>query len=232
MDFNTASSGGTRGSGGPPPDSGGSSRERSSAAAAEFTYTDPVQSFVDTVRSVVLTPVDFFRGIRRQGDIANPLIFALICAVVSGVLSGIIAFVGALVSDAGVGEAFSGLLGGVFLSPIATAIGLFIGAAIYYLLVMFLVKPNSGFEATFRVLAYASVVQLVSWLTAVPILGILIALLAGLYSLFLLVVGIREVHATTTGKAALVVLIPLVVLGILALIFGVVVALLVRAALS
>jgi hypothetical protein len=70
---------------------------------------------------------------------------------------------------------------------------------------------NSGFEATFRVGAYAAVTSLVSW---IPFIG----WIASLYGIYLGIVGIREVHTTTTGKAALVVLIPAAVLILLALI--------------
>ena len=62
-----------------------------------------------------------------------------------------------------------------------------------------------------------SVVQLVTWLAAIPILGLLVALVAGVYSIYLSVVGIREVHASTTGRAAAVVLIPTAVLVLLGL---------------
>jgi len=61
---------------------------------------------------------------------------------------------------------------------------------------------NSGYEATFRVVSYVSVTNLVNW---IPIIGGLLAL----YGLYLAIVGIREMHATTTGRAALVVLLPI-----------------------
>jgi hypothetical protein len=223
MDFNTGSSPeGAASSGGSSGGSGGAPPRMAATPGGEFDYRDPIQSFIRTAIAVITQPVGFFRGIQRQGDFINPLIFAVICAVISGLLSGILGFLIALVSNSGAGAAFGSLFGAIFIVPIATAIGLFIGAGIYYLLVMFLIKPNSGFEATFRVVAYASAVQLVSWLSAIPILGILIAIVVGLYSLYLVVMGIREVHATTTGRAAIVVLIPPIVLGILALIFGIV----------
>ena len=41
--------------------------------------------------------------------------------------------------------------------------------------------------------------------------------IASLYGIYLAIVGVREVHATTTGKAALVVLIPAAVVLLLAL---------------
>ena len=77
---------------------------------------------------------------------------------------------------------------------------------------------NSGFEATFRVIAYSWVTFLVSW---IPFIGWILSL----YGFYLGIVGIREVHNTTTGKAALVVLIPAAV----ALIIGLVLALVIGA---
>jgi hypothetical protein len=61
------------------------------------------------------------------------------------------------------------------------------------------------------VAAYTQVTSLVNW---IPILGPLLAL----YGLYLSILGIREVHGTTTGKAALVVLIPFAVVLVVALI--------------
>ena len=214
MDFNTGT-GGTGGSragssGSPPRVSGG-------AAGGEFNYTDPVQSFISTVQRVVLQPVDFFRGILRRGDFLNPLIFAIICAVISAVIGGIIGLLFSVATgQQGFGGAILGFLGSVIGAPIGAAVVLFIWSGLLHLLVMLLVKPsNAGFEATFRVNSYTSTVQLVSW---IPIIGWLIALVWGIV---LSILGIREVHSTTTGTAALVVLIPaVVVFGGLALIVG------------
>jgi hypothetical protein len=61
------------------------------------------------------------------------------------------------------------------------------------------------------VASYTQVTGLVNW---VPIVGPLVAL----YGLYLSILGIREVHGTTTGKAALVVLIPFAVVLVVALI--------------
>jgi hypothetical protein len=58
--------------------------------------------------------------------------------------------------------------------------------------------------------AYTSVTSLVSW---VPFVGSLLAL----YGIYLAVVGIREMHGTTTGKALVVVLLPVIVIVVLAL---------------
>ena len=59
--------------------------------------------------------------------------------------------------------------------------------------------------------SYTQVTSLVNW---IPIVGPVVAL----YGLYLSVIGLREVHATTTGKAALVVLIPFAVVLVVVLI--------------
>ena len=200
VDFNTGS-GGSGGSSGPPRVSGG-------ASGGEFDYSDPVQSFINAVRGVVTAPVGFFRGIRREGDFVNPLIFAIICYEVSAILGGLLGLVGV---GMGGTQGFGSFLIGIILAPIGAAIGLFIGAGILHLLVMLIVgSRNSGFESTFRVVAYSSVTSLVSW---IPVIG----WIASLYGIYLAIMGIREVHNTSTGKAAIVVLIPAVVVLLLVL---------------
>jgi hypothetical protein len=217
MDFNT----GTGGTGEPPREPGGPPPSRTSgvAAGAEFNYQDPVQSFISTVQRVVLQPADFYRGILRRGDFLNPLIFAIICYVVSAILGGLIAL-------AFGNRGFGGFVGNIILAPIGAAIGLFIGAGILHLLVMVIVgSRNSGYEATFRVAAYTSVVNLVSW---IPFIG----WIASLYGIYLAIVGVREVHTTTTGKAALVVLIPVVILLIIFLVLAIAVGVAIFSALN
>ena len=95
------------------------------------------------------------------------------------------------------------------------------------MLVMLLVKPtNAGFEATFRVVAYSGAIQLVTWVSAIPILGALIVLVAAIYSLYISASGIRELHSTTQQRAAAVVAIPILVAIMLSFVFAFVIAVL------
>ena len=233
VDFNTGSEGGT-GSGGSPRGPGGPRpRVSGGASGGEFNYTELVPSFVQTVREVFFNPVSFFRGIRRQGDFLNPLLFAIICAVISGLLAGIIGLLISLATGNGLGSAFGSLFGAIIITPIATAIGLFIWAAIYHLLVILIIRPShAGYEGTFRVVAYASVIQLASWLAAIPILGILVLIAIAVYGVVLSVLGIREIHSTTTGRAVAVVLIPAIIFALLALLIGVAIVAILAAAFS
>jgi hypothetical protein len=194
---------------------------RRSGAGGEFDLANPVNSFLDVVRRVVLQPVRFFAGLPRSGALLNPLLFALICIVISAILSAVLVLAGvqenpgfnpnpqnALPSVFTPGSA----LASIILAPIGGAIGLFVVAAIQQLLVRLIVGANnSGFGATFRVASYTQVTSLVNW---IPIVGPLLAL----YGLYLSIVGIREMHNTTTGKAALVIFIPFAVVLLVALV--------------
>jgi hypothetical protein len=180
-----------------------------------------VNSFLEVVRQVVLQPVRFFAGLPRSGTLLNPLLFALICIVISAILSAVLVLAGvqqnpgfnpnpqnALPSVFTPGSAWASII----LAPIGGAIGLFVVAAIQQLLVRLIVGANnSGFGATFRVASYTQVTSLVNW---IPIVGPLVAL----YGLYLSIVGIRETHQTTTGKAALVILIPFAVVLLVTLV--------------
>jgi hypothetical protein len=192
-----------------------------STSGGEFELSNPVNSFLDVVRRVVLQPVRFFAGLPRSGALLNPLLFGLICIVISAILSAVLVLAGvqenpgfnpnpqnALPSVFTPGSALASIL----LAPIGGTIGLFVVAAIQQLLVRLIVGANnSGFGATFRVASYTQVTSLVNW---IPIVGPLLAL----YGLYLSIVGIREMHNTTTGKAALVILIPFAIVLLLALV--------------
>lgn len=233
MDFNTGSGSERPGdesrplfgeeAGGQPP--GDPPRGPVGNPGGEFNLSDPVGRFTRTVVAVLTQPVAFFRSIARRGDFMNPAVFAVICALISALLSGILSLILAplFAGPGDTGEALAGGVGGflinLILTPIFTVITLLIWAGILHLLVRFLVSPqNAGFEATFRVSSYASVIQLISW---IPILGGLVALVWGAV---LSILGIREVHATTTGKAALVVLIAVAVLIFIVLLITAVVS--------
>lgn len=229
MDFNTGGSGGQNPNepsrplfGGEPtgPPRGPTGGGPSGGTGGEFTLSDPVGSFVRTVRNVLLSPTSFFRGIARRGDFVGPLVFALICALISGVLSGILGFLFALIGG-DIGTAILTLILGIVLTPIYAVVALFVIAGIYHLLVLLLAgSGNAGFEATFRVVAYSFAIQLVTWVAAIPIIGTIIALIAAIYGLYVSAFGIRELHSTTMQRAAAVVAIPVLVAIVLGVLFS------------
>jgi len=183
-------------------------RMSSSHPGGDYDLSNPVNSFVEVVGRVVRSPSEFFSSIPRRGNLLAPLVFALICIEISTILGGLLRLLWWTRATGGFrfegkGYGLGDFLGSVIVAPIGAAIGLFILAGIAHLLVMLFVgSENSGFESTFRVISYVSVTSLVNW---IPFIGGLLAL----YGLYLAVVGIREMHSTTTGRAALVVLLPI-----------------------
>jgi hypothetical protein len=81
---------------------------------------------------------------------------------------------------------------------------------LHLLVVLIAGSRRSGFGGTLRVSAYAYLTSLVSW---IPYVG----WIASLYSIYLAIVGIREVHNTSTGRATIIVLMPAIVVLLLAL---------------
>lgn len=193
----------------------------------EFDPSDPLSSFLDVLRSVILHPVDFFSGIPRQEGLGNPLLFALICIVISAVLNAVVGLIGVQSAQSSSGlieplglrsQSFGGFVATVVLLVVIGIISLLIVAGLYQLAVRIVVgAENAGYSATFRVVAYAAVVNLVSW---IPILGLLLSL----YGLYLQVVGLREVHQTTTGRAIGVLLLFLGIAILIGILVGIVVA--------
>jgi hypothetical protein len=187
-------------------------------SGGDYDLSNPLESFADVVRRVVLQPVGFFAGLPRRGSLLNPLVFALICTEIAAILGGILSLAGAggaFVTGYGFqvpeNQALGEFIGSVVFAPIGGAIGVFVVAGVAHLLVRLVVgAPNAGFGATFRVAAYTSVSSLVSW---IPFVGGILAL----YGIYLAVVGIREMHNTTTRNALVVVVLPVIVIVVLAL---------------
>jgi hypothetical protein len=183
-------------------------------SGGDYNLSDPVNSFADVVRRVVLQPAAFFAGLPRQGSFLGPLVFALICVEVSAVLVGLLTFIDVpwgITSMVGVtgNQGFLAFLGGLVITPIAATVGIFLTALVTHLLVILVVgSGHSGFGATFRIVSYSSVTSLLGW---IPFIGWIFSL----YRLYLATVGIREMHGTTTGRALLVVLLPAILVLLL-----------------
>lgn len=192
---------------------------RTTSSGGDYDLSDPVTSFADVVRRVVFAPASFFAGLPRQGNLLNPLVFALICIEISVILVGLLTFIdvpGGITWLFGArgDQGFLAFLGGLVIAPIAGAVGIFLAALVTHLLVILVVgSGHAGFGATFRIVAYSSVTSLVGW---IPFIG----WLASLYRLYLATVGIREMHATTTGRALLVVLLPAILILVLVVILA------------
>lgn len=167
-------------------------------------------AYFQTATKCLLTPTAFFSRLPTSDGYFNPLLFAIFSMVVSAALG----YVGAQLIM-GSGGGLFGLIFGVFLALIAAMIfvpiGLFLWSGILHGSLLLVGGAKKGFEATFRTVSYASVAQLFN---AIPFVGAVISL----WGVVLTVIGLRETHRTTTGKAAAAVAIPVGIALVLAVV--------------
>ena len=171
------------------------------------------ERFAETVKAIATRPGAAFARMPKTGGIGKPLLYGIIVGWI-GVGVAIfwnVLFQGMWIpfldrADAGVMAGFTAAwaIGMAILSPVFLIIGVFIGAAILHLMLMIVGGAKHGFEATVRVVCYAQTAQLAA---IIPICG---GLLAAVWAVVLYVIGFTAAHETTTGKAVLAVILPLV----------------------
>ena len=173
--------------------------EEQTGSNYEFSTKDFINSFIKVAKTVLVKPSDFYQHMPTTGGYSPPLVFLMVCLGVSGIFATIM-------SGWDVFLFFKVIIAGVIFS--------FIGAAILHLVAQQFFEGKGGYEGVYRVVAYAGVVGLLSW---IPVVG----LFAGLYGLYLQIVGLEKIHQITPGQAVVTVLIALAVYIIMALVVGV-----------
>ena len=105
--------------------------------------------------------------------------------------------------------------------PIFEALTIFIASLIIHLCLIIVGGKKKRFEATFRAFSYANSARLFYAIPffIIPFFAPILYFALNIYHLVLIIIGVREGHGISTGKAVLAVLLPLIVivgLGILA----------------
>jgi hypothetical protein len=170
------------------------------------------KGLVATLRGSLFNPSDFFKKMEVTGGLAGPIVYAMIVGMIGITLFNVwqivlrdpytayIASRGGSHSDIiqGAGTILSALV-----LPFLIIIALFLISGMFHLLLMVIRGANRPFEATFRVTAYSSGALIC---LTVPYCGMLIF---PLWYVTLAIIGLREAHSTTGGKATFAVLFPL-----------------------
>lgn len=130
------------------------------------------ESLLEVAKQVIISPRYFYHYLPRSRRIANPFIFFSICAFLAALFM-------ATFSNAGYPLFFI-----LLFSNVASV---FVGSFFFHLIVTKVFRSDHPFGATFRILAYAGITDIVSW---VPVLGIA----AYFYGLYLIFIGLQEVH--------------------------------------
>jgi hypothetical protein len=141
-------------------------------------------TFVHALRDVVLRPDAFYARLSPRAGYRRPLVFALVLVVFSTVMAWLVKG-----ADDPVG---TGLVG-----PFLFDLVLFPATVgLLHLAVLALARPTQqGLEASFRVMAYSQVLQLVDW---VPVVGLYVG---AVYGIVLGIVGVRHLHRTTLARS-------------------------------
>ncbi len=179
--------------------------------------------FFEKVRGFLLEPAKTFDAVKGEKLEEAIKYYAIIAAVYSAIFAVLLAFIGTIFGSMMGGQNLGMLMGAgagaggavIFfvLFMIFTIIGAFIGGAILHIFV-YLVGGRNGLEQTIKAIMYGSTPGLLlGW---IPIIGFI----AAIWSIVLNILGIRQLHELTTGKAALAVLIPVIIAIILALIIA------------
>jgi hypothetical protein len=189
----------------------------------------PVQAFVDTWRESTFHPKGFFASMPESAPMGPSILYFLLLGIT---VAAIGLFWGSVLpkpdlDTAGVPNVFATLsqLPGIvafLLSPVFQIIALFVGAAVTQVMLLVLVPQRGPYSRTVRVYCFAHSPALFG---IIPFVG---AFIAAIWSIYVAIVGLREAHHTSTGRAAAVVLLPTILLFIA---FMIVIAVVVGAAL-
>ncbi|QCC47646.1 YIP1 family protein [Halobellus limi] len=143
---------------------------------------------------VLVRPRQFFRNGVAPGDQAPGLVFAVAVAVAYAV--GLFAFVPERIPALAGGETVSAAIALAAVALVVAPAALHLTAALQAIILILTVRDRAGVSETVQVVAYATAPCVAAGLP-VPSLR----LVCTLYGAALLVVGLREVHDTTTARA-------------------------------
>jgi hypothetical protein len=229
---------GTRGAGaGRPPEAAAPAPGGGAATGERLAWEEPDEDFFsslfDAWKTSLFEPARFFRSVSWEGPFARPLLYFLIVFVAAALFGAVWQGLVFRPWARHVIEVWGGVewpmlgrqgpasvLFDFFLSPFAGLFVLGVSTLIFHLFVLLVVPTRRGIGQTARVVCY-------SWgpavLAIVPVLGPLAAYLVWIP--VLQVLGLREAHRTTTGRAILVWLGPLVILLLMSIALAILVTL-------
>jgi predicted Zn finger-like uncharacterized protein len=202
--------------------------------------------FFSTVWHILFRPNDFFDRMPTQGGKKAPLAFGVLAGtLVFDLAIFFLACLAVLASNTSFGMEFLasfqeqgidlstipitavviGLLILMALVPLMMYIGLYLGALTLHIFLLIVRGAGSGFEATFRVMAY-STASYVFYI--VPYLG---QIVGGIWGFILIILGLPKAHHTGVGRVLIAVLVlPIILTMVIVGGSGLLVALLVGGA--
>lgn len=174
-----------------------------------------IGGLLKTMKGSLFTPAEFFRKMPVKGGLTDPLLYALIVGMI-GMMASYVwqimledtfrGFIPAEMKAAAGYNIFHGIGMAVLavITPFMIIVALFVWAGILHLLLMLVHGSKNGFEATFRAVSYSYGANI---FMALPFCGGFVALV---WSIVLAIIGLKEAHGTSGGRASFAVLFPLI----------------------
>lgn len=197
-----------------PSSAGGRAKTPWEEEGTQWTFT----GLMATLKGALFSPAEFFRKMNVAGGLTNPLLYAMIVgmtgltfsylwqALLHDTYSGFLAArgAGAVALPPGIGMAAFAII-----MPFTLLVVLFVWSGLLHVLLLLVRGARNGFEATFRAAAYGSSASI---FLVVPFCGAFIWLL---WFVVIVIIGLKEAHGTSGGKASFAVLFPLVICCVL-----------------
>jgi hypothetical protein len=168
-----------------------------------------INAFYRTTRDSLFSPSRFFKKISSGEGYWSPLIYGLIIGIIGNgcAILWFWLFIAQLIPMDRLPFHYSlSILQIIVPLPFQQAIAIFIGSAIIHLCLMIVGGNNHGYKTTFRAIAYSYSGYLFG---IIPFIGLLIG---NIYVFILTIIGVKEGHEISTGKAVLAVLLPIIVI--------------------
>lgn len=175
-----------------------------------------------TFKSVLFSPKKFFGPMARVKGIKEPFAFGLLVGSIGTMFyffwqfltmpSGISSFINPLLERFPMNYLFISIL---IISPLIVILSMFLYGGIIHLCLLIIRGGSSGFDGTFRVIAYSQVTCILNF---IPFMG---GIIGWFWNIIILIVGLRHIHETSYPRVIIAILISI---GLL-FISGIIVAL-------
>jgi len=181
-----------------------------------------VLSIVERIKGFLFSPSDTFDSSKEDtlGDALKyfivllaiyAVLLTIVVAVAFFVIGGMMGPLGATMLPFGAGAGAFAAIGAFIGAIIGGIIGIFIGGLWLHLWV-YVVGGRNGFTQTIKVVAYGMTPSLLlSW---IPGAGII----TGIWALIVEIIGIRQLHELSTGKAVLAIIIAIAIPAIIGIV--------------
>jgi hypothetical protein len=180
------------------------------------------EGVLQTAKQVAFSPSAFFRNTVTEGGLREPLAFGILFGSIGLMLELFWQFVAGEESLSSIQLDFMGdygsslvFLAATILCPLAAALMICVTSLVLHLLLTVVGGGKKGFEATFRAVCYSQATQF--W-ALIPYVG---GLVATLWLLVVLLMGIREIHEASYTRVFMAFLIPAVLVVAVLLTAGV-----------